>query len=116
MERIACPSPCGFRWKRPLWRPKPERTHLRRATSAAYFTTLNSLRGDALDSKRVVERFEAGLPSMSFPFASVAEDFRLIEEDTRSVLIPNGRGRELAERLRQGERSRALLRAAGDFV
>lgn len=52
---------------------------------------------------------------MSFPFASVAEDFRLIEEDTRSVLIPNGRGRELAERLRQGERSRALLRAAGRF-
>lgn len=85
------------------------------ATIAAYFTTLHSIRGDALDSKRVVERFEAGLPSMSFPFASVAEDFRLIEEDTRSVLIPNGRGKELAERLRQGERSRALLRAAGRF-
>ena len=50
-------------------------------------------------------------------FAQVAKEFRLIEENTKSVFIPLGqRAKRLAQRLQQGECSRSLLRKAGRYM
>ena len=48
-----------------------------------------------------------------FPFRTIAEEFHLIEQDTRTIYIPMGDGETLVERLRQGERSRQLFRELG---
>lgn len=78
-----------------------------------YFSTLYQYEGEALDQKNIVPRLEAGAQDNSYPFRTVAEKFRLIENDTRTVLIPRSDdARALADRLREGERSRALLRQA----
>lgn len=83
-------------------------------TIARYFTALYQFTGAGLDQQNIVPRLEAGAVSCSYPFSSVAEDFRIIDSGTRTVLIPRpGHAAELARKLRSGERSRALLRQAG---
>lgn len=49
------------------------------------------------------------------PFQTVAERFHLIQENTRTVYIPQGDGEDLAARLRSGERSRSLFRKLGQY-
>ena len=75
-----------------------------------YFHALLDLKGQkAQDQKGILSRIQKG----DFPFATVAEAFHLIEEDTRTVYIPIGEGEGLVDRLRQGERSRQLFRELG---
>ncbi|MGM9618448.1 MAG: CRISPR-associated helicase Cas3' [Oscillospiraceae bacterium] len=82
-------------------------------TIGQYFTALYQYEGAGLDRNGIVERMEAGARDGSFPFRSVAEAFRLIENDTRTVLIPRtDESKRLAERLRGGERNRVLMRQA----
>ena len=84
-------------------------------TIERYFTQLYQLSGPLLDQKQVVSRFEKA--QGSYPFATVAGDFRLIETNTRAVIIPKGaQYRKLEERLRSGERSRGLFRKLGVFT
>lgn len=84
-------------------------------TIERYFTQLYQLSGPLLDQKQVVSRFEKA--QGSYPFATVARDFRLIETNTRAVIIPKGaQYRKLEERLRSGERSRGLFRKLGVFT
>ena len=84
-------------------------------TIERYFTQLYQLSGSLLDQKNVVSRFEKA--QGSYPFATVAGDFRLIKTNTRAVIIPKGASyRKLEERLRSGERSRALFRRLGAFT
>ncbi|HWR24060.1 MAG TPA: CRISPR-associated helicase Cas3' [Feifaniaceae bacterium] len=88
------------------------------AAIRAYFEQLYHHQGLALDQKDIVGRLEAGALSFSFPFASIAQEFHLIEQNTRQILIvPDNEptAREIADRLRQGVRSRELLRGAGQF-
>lgn len=90
----------------------------------AYFSKLLWYRGEALDQKSIVKQFNNGvLQGLSIPFAKVAEEFRVIESPTRTVLIPNDTEMddqaglkevtELIAALRAGARSKALLRKAG---
>ena len=82
----------------------------------AYFDTLFRLEGDFLDSKQIVEKLDAGVPECSFPFADIAQDFSIVEEDTIPVLIPfPGKAEDCAARLRTGEFSRGLLREVGPY-
>lgn len=82
-------------------------------TIRKYFTTLYQYAGPMLDQKGIVADLEAGAQNGSYPFRSVGESFRLIESNTRTVLIPwSEDAKTLADRLRKGERSRALLRQA----
>ena len=54
-----------------------------------YFKLLYEFEGEGLDSKKIVERFNEGEQrGRSFPFAQIAEDFKLIEDATRAVIIP----------------------------
>ena len=89
-------------------------------TVERYFTALRQFTGEEIDRKRIVPRFENGMQDPrrpSFPFAEVDRDFRLIEENTRAVLIPRTKeAAEAAARLQNGERSRTLLRKAGRYA
>ncbi|MBP3701319.1 MAG: CRISPR-associated helicase Cas3' [Lachnospiraceae bacterium] len=77
-----------------------------------YFSELLDLKGEnAQDKKQILKRMESG----DFPFKSIAEDFKLIENDVKTVYIPNGENRDLISRLRQGERSRKLFRELGQY-
>ncbi len=84
-----------------------------------YFTALHLFSGEEIDSKRIVPRFEGGVQDPyhpSFPFAETAREFHLIDQNTRAVLIPRTEeAKALAARLQNGERSRGLLRKAGQF-
>ena len=77
-----------------------------------YFRELLDLKGPgALDQKNILKIMERDF----MPFRKVAERFRLIDSETRTVYIPLGGGEELIRRLRSGERSRALFRALGQY-
>ena len=78
-----------------------------------YFERLYRYAGAELDWKNIVAKLESGAQDGSYPFRSVGESFRLIENDTRTVLIlRTDNAKSLADHLRRGERSRALLRQA----
>lgn len=73
-----------------------------------YFSDLLSLKGSrALDQKNIMGQ----LRNDNFPFKTVASQFKLIESDTRTVYIPSEESEALIERLKYGEKSRALYRA-----
>jgi CRISPR-associated endonuclease/helicase Cas3 len=74
-----------------------------------YFRQLRYIIGqEGLDKKSVVEKFNS---SSMFPFKDVAEDFHLIDDSTKTVIIPNTpEAIELVDKLRKGERSRDILR------
>ena len=90
----------------------------------AYFSRLFSFRGDSLDQKGILQQLNQGVASgLSIPFAKVAQEFRVIESPTRTVLIPNDSQDEDPQRaeevygliaaLRAGVRSKSVLRKAG---
>lgn len=81
----------------------------------AYFDELHALKGSALDVARIVESFDQGLRSMSFPFQTITDEFRIIDQETHSVLIPLEEGKAVAAALRKGQRSRSLMRQAGRY-
>ncbi len=84
---------------------------------SAYFTQLYKFEGNGLDIKGIVESFENGFEkSFSFPFAEIASKFNLIENATYSIIIPNtDEAQNLVLRLRNGERSRQLLRCVQQY-
>lgn len=49
-----------------------------------YFELLYHLRGESLDKKNILKAFSG----MNFPFAEVSKEFKLIEEDTKTIFIP----------------------------
>lgn len=82
----------------------------------AYFEQLYHYKGEGLDTKEIIRQFEDGAKSLMFPFAEVARNFRLIENDTRSILIhKEAEARAVAERISRGECSRQLVREAGQY-
>jgi len=85
---------------------------------SAYFSQLYKYEGNGLDIKNIVESFEDGYKNhYSFPFAEIASSFRLIENDTYSIIIPDTEEAcELVSRLRKGERSRNLLRLIQQYT
>ena len=84
-----------------------------------YFDQLHYIKGDRLDKKRIVKQFEdAKLDNkiVSFPFATVAKEFKLIENDTKMIVINKEyEVNELVEQLRKDIRSRDLVRKVGQF-
>lgn len=75
-----------------------------------YFQELLDLKGpEELDHRHILAKME----EKYMPFQQIAAQFHLIDSDTRTVYIPLGQGEELVQRLRSGERSRALFRVLG---
>lgn len=77
-----------------------------------YFRLLYDYKGEGLDKKHILDQFQEG----HYPFAKVGQEFRLIEQNTRTILIPiEERAGEIAEELRLKGATRALLREAGQY-
>ena len=81
-------------------------------TIQKYFEELFYLRRESLDKKKILEMFQ-----FQFEFAHAAKEFKLIENNTVTILIPiEERGREIAEQLRLGMVNQALMREAGQYM
>ena len=83
-------------------------------TITRYFKAFRSLVG-TLDKNDVIKAFSEGFQGRLLPFRTVAERFRLINDDTRTVYIPTDEGAVLVDHLRRGDRSRALYRKLGRY-
>ncbi len=77
-----------------------------------YFSRLYQFKGSALDKKNILEEFQRG----RFAFATVGREFKLIEQNTKTILIPvEPRAKEIVEELRVKGASRRLIREAGKY-
>jgi len=74
-----------------------------------YFRELLDLKN--LDQKNILEMMK----SEPMCFRKIAEKFRLIDSETKTVYIPRGKGEMLIRRLREGERGRELFRKLGQY-
>ncbi len=60
-----------------------------------YFKMLYDLEGNgALDKKEILDCFEEGYRSLKFDFQTAAEEFKLIEDNTYSIIIPYDKNAE----------------------
>ena len=80
-----------------------------------YFTAYRSLVGDNLDKAHVVSHLLNGISGCSLPFETVARDFHLIDQATKTVYIPLEGGKELCDRLLSGCADRGIYRKAGQY-
>lgn len=87
-----------------------------RETMQNYFDALRSLSGETLDKSGVIKAFEKGINGCELPFRTVAENFHLIDQNTRTVYVPFGGGAALIERLKAGECSKGLYRKLGRYA
>ncbi len=77
-----------------------------------YFMFYRTLVGEKhLDEQCILKQ----LDSNTYPLASIAKNFRLIEQQGHTIYIPCGEGAALIERLRRGEGGRALFRKLGQY-
>ncbi len=77
-----------------------------------YFSRLYRFKDSALDKKSILEEFQKG----RFSFATVGKEFKLIEQNTKTILIPvEERAKEIAEELRLKRASKKLIREAGKY-
>ena len=53
-----------------------------------YFNELYFYEGERLDEQQILEKIEKGSRSLNFPLREVASLFKIIDEDTYSVVIP----------------------------
>lgn len=81
----------------------------------AYFSQYFNAKGTSLDQKDILLKIQRGVEAgFSLPFADAAEQFRVIDAPTRTVLIPeDDEARGIIAALQNGAFSRALLRRAG---
>lgn len=77
-----------------------------------YFDELHILKGEGLDSKNILTRSDK-----SFPFKDIANDFVLIGNSGKSILIPyDDESKALLSQLKAGVRNRNILRSVGQYV
>jgi len=77
-----------------------------------YFDELHNLEGDNLDVKKIIARSDR-----NFPFKDIARDFVLIDNEGKNIFIPrNEESKILLQKLRNGVRTRELLRAIGQYT
>ena len=79
-----------------------------------YFRRLYYYKGESLDSKDIVGQMERAARSLLFPFEDIAHQFKIIESNTKTILIDKEEpAAAIAVRIRRGEHSRQLIRDAG---
>ncbi len=78
----------------------------------AYFTLLYELEGEGLDSKEIMRIMEEDVQHFAFDFETMAQRFKLIEQNMCPIIIPyDTRAEELIEKLRYTEHPGKLLRS-----
>lgn len=91
-----------------------------------YFKKLYFYNGEnALDNKEIVKRINEGVPGkvksieelFNFSFEDIGKDFKLMDEDTYSVIIPyDNRAKELVQSLKYREFFGEILRALQGYT
>ncbi len=77
-----------------------------------YFASLLSVQRSQLDGKNILSRLEERAATLTFPFRSIAHDFRLIDQDTTPVIVPwRGLAEPLLAELATGSPGLETLRA-----
>lgn len=77
-----------------------------------YFTRLYHFKGPSLDKKNILEKFQ----KCQFAFATVGKEFKPIEQNTKTILIPvEKRAKEIVEELKCKGASKKLIREAGQY-
>lgn len=84
-------------------------------TIQKYFAVWRSLVGDNLDKSDVVKHLNSGICGCMLPFKTVAEDFHMIDQNTKTVYIPIGEGEEVCQRIARGAANRKDYRQAGQY-
>lgn len=78
-----------------------------------YFETLYYFQGEGLDKKRILEQFHHNI----YPFATVAKEFKLIEQNTKSIFISKEEEAEaILREIQQKGATKELMRKAGKYV
>lgn len=85
------------------------------ATVREYFVTWRSLVGENLDQSNAVEHLRKGIRGCMLPFKTVAEDFHMIEQNSKTVYIPLADGADVCQRIGDGTANRQDYRKAGQF-
>lgn len=81
-------------------------------TIEQYFEMLYHFRGDSLDKKGILKKFRKG----NFQFASAAREFKLIEEKTKSILVPKEEAAQiLLSQIRIKGFTKELVRKMGHY-
>lgn len=80
-----------------------------------YFRALRSLMGESMDKSGVIDSFNKGIAGCALPFKTVADRFHMIGDNTKTVYIPLGEGKQWIDALLSGEPSRQTYRQAGRF-
>ena len=77
-----------------------------------YFRRLYRIKGESLDMKKILEKFDGG----DYQFATVAKDFKLIEENTVTVYIDQEpEAKALLQEIRQQGLTKSRMRKAGQY-
>lgn len=82
-----------------------------------YFETIYRVRGDEnLDILHVVEQFESGRRSGNFPFASVSNQFHIIDNKTIPIVIPlEEEAKQMVVQLQYGAGGISLIRKLAHY-
>ena len=82
-----------------------------------YFQQLMNVKQDELDKKSILENLASGIHDVSFPFATVARDFQLIDSETVSVVVPwDEHARKLIEDVTQAGMGSNLGRQLQPYI
>lgn len=84
-------------------------------TMNRYFHVWRSLVGDNLDKSNAVDHLNKGIRGCLLPFKTVAENFHMIDQNTKTVYIPAGDGYPLCQRIVRGLANRQDYRQAGQY-
>lgn len=83
---------------------------------AFYFRFFRDLLGaENLDQKGIMSAWQKGLKGSLFPFASVAQEFRLIENIMKTVYIPKAGAEELLKQVAEERAGRNTFRRLGQY-
>ena len=86
------------------------------ASVKQYFSVYRKLAGDHLDQSDTIKHMQEGIAGNMFPFRTVAQEFHLIDSNTKTIYIPLGDGAALLSELQAGNYSRSLYRALGQYA
>lgn len=81
-----------------------------------YFAAYRSLHGDNIDVSGAYKHLQDGIAGCMLPMRTVAENFHLIEDNTRAIYIPCADNEEMINALRQGQFDRKTLRRMGQYA
>jgi len=81
-----------------------------------YFCNLYWRNEDKLDKESILEKLSEGVATINFPFREIAKQFKIIDNDMESIIIPyNDEAKKIIKQIRYAEFTKNLARKAQRF-